>query len=68
MAMEPAARAGMALCDVDTPALIIDLDAFERNLRRMADAAAKAGLAFSPALTGTFHTPERFGWLELSAP
>ena len=48
MAMEPAARAGMALCDVDTPALIIDLDAFERNLRRMADAAAKAGLRLRP--------------------
>ncbi len=32
------------------------------------DAAAKAGLAFSPALTGTFHTPERFGWLEFSGP
>lgn len=28
------------------------------------DAASRAGLAFSPALTGTFHTPERFGWLE----
>jgi predicted TIM-barrel fold metal-dependent hydrolase len=28
------------------------------------DAAAKAGLAFSPVLTGTFHTPARFGWLE----
>jgi predicted TIM-barrel fold metal-dependent hydrolase len=29
------------------------------------DKANKAGLAFSPTLTGTFHTPERFGWLEL---
>lgn len=32
------------------------------------DAASGSGLAFSPALTGTFHTPERFGWLELTAP
>jgi predicted TIM-barrel fold metal-dependent hydrolase len=32
------------------------------------DAAGKAGLAFSPTLTGTFHTPERFGWLEFTAP
>jgi hypothetical protein len=32
------------------------------------DTATDAGLAFSPALTGTFHTPERFGWLELSKP
>jgi predicted TIM-barrel fold metal-dependent hydrolase len=29
------------------------------------DTATDAGLAFSPALTGTFHTPERFGWIEL---
>lgn len=28
------------------------------------DKASKSGLAFSPALRGTFHTPERFGWLE----
>ena len=34
------------------------------NLFRM-DTAGKAGLAFSPALRGNFHTPERFGWLEL---
>jgi predicted TIM-barrel fold metal-dependent hydrolase len=28
------------------------------------DKASHSGLAFSPTLTGTFHTPERFGWLE----
>ncbi len=28
------------------------------------DRANQAGLAFSPTLTRTFHTPERFGWLE----
>jgi predicted TIM-barrel fold metal-dependent hydrolase len=28
------------------------------------DKASQSGLAFSPTLTGTFHTPERFGWLE----
>ncbi len=27
-----------------------------------------AGLAWSPTLTGTFHTPERFGWIELTGP
>lgn len=32
------AAAGMPLAKVDTPALILDLDAFERNLQRMADA------------------------------
>ena len=31
------ARPGDALKDVDTPALMLDLDAFERNLQRMAD-------------------------------
>jgi 3-hydroxy-D-aspartate aldolase len=44
MPLNPPATAGMALADVDTPALIIDLDAFERNLRRMADFVAKAGV------------------------
>lgn len=34
----PPAEAGMALADVDTPALLVDLDALERNLARMADA------------------------------
>eukprot|EP00456_Euglypha_rotunda_P042218 TRINITY_DN328_c0_g1_i12.p1 TRINITY_DN328_c0_g1~~TRINITY_DN328_c0_g1_i12.p1 ORF type:complete len:600 (+),score=117.33 TRINITY_DN328_c0_g1_i12:124-1923(+) len=28
------------------------------------DRENRAGLAFSPTLTGTFHTPDRFGWLE----
>ena len=34
----PPARTGVALADVDTPALVVDLDAFERNLARMAEA------------------------------
>jgi len=33
-----AARPGDALAAIDTPALVLDLDAFERNLQRMADA------------------------------
>ncbi|MBE0623902.1 MAG: alanine racemase, partial [Burkholderiales bacterium] len=32
------ASIGTPLADVDTPALILDMDAFERNLARMADA------------------------------
>src|SRR5690349_12696785 len=47
MQILPAAP-GMALAAVDTPALVIDLDAFERNLRRMADAAAAAGVRLRP--------------------
>jgi D-serine deaminase-like pyridoxal phosphate-dependent protein len=38
------AAAGKDLAEVDTPALVIDLDAFERNLMRMADFAANAGM------------------------
>ena len=42
------ATPGLAMTEIDTPALIIDLDAFERNLRRMADAAGKAGVRLRP--------------------
>jgi hypothetical protein len=35
------------------------------NLYRM-DRANKAGLAWNPCLTPTFHTPERFGVLEFA--
>ena len=31
------ARIGMPLADVDTPALILDLEAFEQNLKRLND-------------------------------
>ena len=34
------ASIGMRLEEVDTPALVVDLDPFERNLRRMTDAVA----------------------------
>jgi len=37
------AQVGMRLEEVDTPALILDLDAFETNLKRLADAVAGAG-------------------------
>jgi D-serine deaminase-like pyridoxal phosphate-dependent protein len=36
MPQPPPAAPGARLADVDTPALLIDLDAFERNLERMA--------------------------------
>lgn len=35
--LKPPAEKGMALAEIDTPALIVDLDAYERNLQRMAD-------------------------------
>jgi D-serine deaminase-like pyridoxal phosphate-dependent protein len=44
----PAARVGDHLQDVDTPALAIDLDPFERNLAAMARFAADAGVRLRP--------------------
>jgi len=43
-----AARPGDALADVDTPALVLDLDAFERNLQRMAAALSGRELRLRP--------------------
>jgi 3-hydroxy-D-aspartate aldolase len=48
MAQLPPAAPGMPYADIDTPALVIDLDAFERNLKRMADAVSKAGVRLRP--------------------
>ena len=33
---------------IPTPAAVLDLDAFDRNVARMAERAAKAGLALRP--------------------
>ena len=38
----------MSLLEVDTPALLIDLDAFERNLKRMADQLEGTGVRLRP--------------------
>jgi D-serine deaminase-like pyridoxal phosphate-dependent protein len=38
--MRPPAAVGQRLEEVDTPALVVDLDAFERNLRALADSVA----------------------------
>jgi len=42
------ARVGDAVDDVDTPALVVDLDAFERNLDLMANATHGSGIALRP--------------------
>jgi len=42
------ASIGMPLADVDTPALILDMDAFERNLARMADAVRARPVRLRP--------------------
>jgi D-serine deaminase-like pyridoxal phosphate-dependent protein len=44
----PPARVGDPVHAVDTPALVVELGAFERNLRAMADFAAARGLALRP--------------------
>ncbi|MCM2256034.1 MAG: DSD1 family PLP-dependent enzyme [Vicinamibacteria bacterium] len=46
--LPPAARVGDPLDGVDTPALLLDLDAFERNVARMQAAADAAGVALRP--------------------
>jgi D-serine deaminase-like pyridoxal phosphate-dependent protein len=42
------ARIGDQLAAIDTPALVVDLDALERNLDRMAAAVRKTGVALRP--------------------
>jgi 3-hydroxy-D-aspartate aldolase len=42
------AAVGMPLAAVDTPALVLDLDAFERNLARMADAVRDQPVRLRP--------------------
>lgn len=44
MAKNVPADIGMPLDDIDTPALLIDLDAFERNVEKMADFTREAGI------------------------
>ena len=48
MSMNPPAEPGDELWQVDTPALIVDLDAFERNLDLMADMVTQAGVKLRP--------------------
>ncbi len=44
----PPADVGMALEEIDTPALLLDLDAFEYNLALMANEVADAGVTLRP--------------------
>src|ERR1700730_7020101 len=48
MIVSPPAEIGMRLAEVDTPALLLDLDAFERNLARRADRAKQMGVRLRP--------------------
>ena len=42
------AEIGMPIQDIDTPALIIDLDSFEHNLNLMSKSVASLGVAHRP--------------------
>lgn len=48
MAPWKAARVGDHINQVDTPALILDLDAFERNLKCLQNAVSRAGVRLRP--------------------
>ena len=48
MTTRPPAEIGMTLEEVDTPALIVDLDAFERNLRRLPERIAGTSVRARP--------------------
>jgi len=48
MARRPPADIGMPLAEVDTPALIVDLDAFERNLAALPAKLAGRAIALRP--------------------
>ncbi|MET0964081.1 MAG: DSD1 family PLP-dependent enzyme [Noviherbaspirillum sp.] len=46
--LPPPAQPGQTLADIDTPSLLLDLDAFERNLDRMQARVEQAGLRLRP--------------------
>ncbi|HUG58639.1 MAG TPA: alanine racemase, partial [Candidimonas sp.] len=48
VAVPPAARPGDPLSAIDTPSLILDMDAFEENLRTMQVLAERHGVALRP--------------------
>jgi D-serine deaminase-like pyridoxal phosphate-dependent protein len=48
MTTRPPAEIGMLLDEVDTPALLVDLDAFERNLGKMARGIESHGVRLRP--------------------
>jgi len=48
MTIRPAAEIGMSLEEVETPALLLDLEAFDRNLARMAQAVTGGQVRLRP--------------------
>ena len=56
MTVRPPAEIGMPLDEVDTPALIVDLGAFERNLHRLRDRVAGTGVRVISVDPGEMNT------------
>lgn len=48
LTLPPAAEPGTPVHAIDTPALVLELDVFERNLERMQQAADRAGVQLRP--------------------
>ena len=48
MSFRPAAEIGMLLAEVDTPCLMLELDAFERNLKRLPESLAGRNIRLRP--------------------
>jgi D-serine deaminase-like pyridoxal phosphate-dependent protein len=48
MTFRPAAAIGMPLAEVDTPCLLLELDAFERNLKRLPDSLRGKAVRLRP--------------------
>src|SRR3954471_24986155 len=48
MKLPSAAAIGMPLAEVDTPCLMLDLDAFERNLKRLPDSLSGKPIRLRP--------------------
>lgn len=63
MPTPPPARVGDPAGAIDTPALVIDLDAFERNLDRMAAFAKETGMRIRPH--AKTHKSPMVAWLQI---
>lgn len=57
---------GLHKSDLDTPALLVDMDAVERNIRKMAEFCANAGIHLRPHAKIYKGTPV-FAWMQLHA-
>jgi D-serine deaminase-like pyridoxal phosphate-dependent protein len=57
---------GLHICDLDTPALLLDLAAVERNIQKMAEYCRAAGVSLRPHAKIYKATPV-FAWMQIRA-